>query len=195
MASPATHCSVEVVTTRSIEQVTHGVSPLSAPGAPGVCILGSGDGTSVYHFLAFSDRAREPREEPFIAMPLCFAVPAARAYRPKPCLAWVFAGASIPRTLALLRFTPRSFVCIRLAPAASLCAPIVLLAQWVSSQSKKCGFCFAPFFKHLRVRKMCGSCLHCSNRLLTTVFQQPVRERHDFVPPWPRWPGGSNMRN
>ncbi len=65
--------------------------------------------------------------------------------------------------------------------------------DFFSSQRKKCDFCFAPFFEHLRVRKMCGTSLHRSNRLLKAVFQQPVRERHNILPPWPSLPGGSNM--
>jgi hypothetical protein len=44
-----------------------------------------------------------------------------------------------------------------------------------SSQSKKRGFCSAPFFKHLRVRKMCGASVHRSSRLPKIVFQQPAK--------------------
>ncbi len=37
------------------------------------------------------------------------AFPAALGYRPKPSLAWAFAGTSVHRTLAFSRLTPRSF--------------------------------------------------------------------------------------
>ncbi|MEE8512221.1 MAG: hypothetical protein V3S36_06220, partial [Acidiferrobacterales bacterium] len=43
-----------------------------------------------------------------------------------------------------------------------------------SSQSKKRGYCSAPFFKHLRVRKMCAASARRSSRLLKINFQQPA---------------------
>lgn len=43
----------------------------------------------------------------------------------------------------------------------------------LSSQSKKYDFCFAPFFEHLHVRKMCATSVHRPIRLLQVVFQQP----------------------
>ncbi len=88
-----------------------------------------------------------------------------------PCSTWVparallaraFAGTSVHRTLALFRLTHRSLISFRLAPG------------FFSSQSKKHGFCSAPFFKHLRVRKMCGASVHRASRLPKIVCQEPA---------------------
>lgn len=43
----------------------------------------------------------------------------------------------------------------------------------LSSRSKKCDFCFAPFFEHLHVRKMCATSAYRPISLLKIVFQQP----------------------
>ncbi len=56
----------------------------------------------------------------------------------------------------------RSFIYIRFAPG------------FFSSQRKKRGFCSAPLFQHLRVRKMCGASVHRASRLPKIVFQEPA---------------------
>jgi hypothetical protein len=100
------------------------------------------------------------------------ALPAALGHRPKPSVAWAFAGTSVHRTL--VRGAPsganpfsgiklhRSFIYFRFTPG------------FFSSQRKKRGFCSAPSFKHLRVRKMCGASLHRASRLPKIVFQEPA---------------------
>ncbi len=44
------------------------------------------------------------------------ALPAALGHRPKPSVAWAFAGTSVHRTLALFRLTHWTVVCVRLTP-------------------------------------------------------------------------------
>ncbi len=44
------------------------------------------------------------------------ALPAALGHRPKPSVAWAFAGTSVHRTLALFRLTHWTVVCFRLTP-------------------------------------------------------------------------------
>jgi hypothetical protein len=44
--------------------------------------------------------------------------------------------------------------------------------SFFGSHSKKRAFCFALFFKHLRVGKMCGASKHRMTALLKTAFHQ-----------------------
>ncbi len=121
------------------------------------------------------------------------ALPAALGHRPKPSVAWAFAGTSVHWTLALFRLTHWTVVCFRLTPlrrqvrgapsGANPFSGIKLHRSFIyfrftpgffSSQRKKRGFCSAPSFKHLRVRKMCGASLHRASRLPKIVFQEPA---------------------
>ncbi len=97
------------------------------------------------------------------------ALPAALGHRPKPSLAWAFAGTSVHRTLALFRLTHRSPIYFRFTPG------------FFSSQRKKRGFCSAPLFQHLRVRRVCGASVHRASSLPKIVFQQPASRCIVFV--------------
>ncbi len=74
---------------------------------------------------------------------------------------WPVSGSPVANPLSGIKL-PRSFIYIRFAPG------------FFSSQRKKRGFCSAPFFKHLRVRKMCGASVHRASRLPKIVFQEPA---------------------
>ncbi len=127
------------------------------------------------------------RFAPALRFPCCAWVPA------RALLARAFAGTSVHRTLALFRLTHWTVVCFRHTPlrrqvrglpsVANRLSGIKLPRSFIyirfapgffSSQRKKRGFCSAPLFQHLRVRKMCGASVHRASRLPKIVFQEPA---------------------
>ena len=138
------------------------------------------------------------RSAPALRFP-CFAWVPARAL-----LARAFAGTTVHWTVVFIRLTllrwqgrgspsvanPLSGIKVH-GPLSCSASPLGFLhpplrrryvpAPLLSSQSKNRGFCSAPFFKHLRVRKMCGASLHHSIRLIKIVFQQPASRQRRYT--------------